>query len=249
MSRLLKNVQSLISESRHEYSDNLGKGYHGAVDVKVHGEPKKGENQKTADDIYREMHKTVRKITGADPEMVKHYLDSGHGRKLADAHNDQARKKLAPSHTHKYIKQDFEAFSQRYNKNMFESDELQERAEQQHRVMVTYIDGKDPRKAVRERKVQVRAVSRDHALEQAHKTMTADGHEVLQTKHHSIHEEEQMKPSDIIKRVVKEEFRTKSADKRPVAVRTASGKLIVKNVPRKQDIVHPGGREKDDSPY
>ena len=72
---------------------NPGGGYHGACG--------------TADDMYSDMHKHVKNLTDADDKTVKHYLDSGHGEKLAGREQD-----------HDYIKADFKKFMKYYRPEM-----------------------------------------------------------------------------------------------------------------------------------
>jgi len=72
---------------------NPGKGYHGACG--------------TADEKYEEMHKHVKNLTDGDDKTVKHYLDSGHGEKLAGREED-----------HDHIKSDFNKFMKYYRPEM-----------------------------------------------------------------------------------------------------------------------------------
>jgi hypothetical protein len=72
---------------------NPGKGYHGACG--------------TADEKYEEMHKHVKNLTDGDDKTVKHYLDSGHGEKLAGREED-----------HDHIKSDFKKFMKYYRPEM-----------------------------------------------------------------------------------------------------------------------------------
>jgi len=75
---------------------NPGKGYHGACG--------------TADEKYEEMHKHVKNLTDGDDKTVKHYLDSGHGEKLAGREED-----------HDHIKSDFKKFMKYYRPEMNDS--------------------------------------------------------------------------------------------------------------------------------
>ena len=72
---------------------NPGNGYHGACG--------------TADEKYAEMHKHVKNLTDGDDKTVKHYLDSGHGEKLAGREAD-----------HEHIKADFKKFMKYYRPEM-----------------------------------------------------------------------------------------------------------------------------------
>ena len=72
---------------------NPGNGYHGACE--------------TPDDKYEEMHKHVKNLTDGDDKTVKHYLDSGHGEKLAGREDD-----------HDHIKSDFKKFMKYYRPEM-----------------------------------------------------------------------------------------------------------------------------------
>jgi len=72
---------------------NPGKGYHGACG--------------TADEKYEQMHKHVKNLTDGDDKTVKHYLDSGHGEKLAGREAD-----------HDHIKADFKKFMKYYRPEM-----------------------------------------------------------------------------------------------------------------------------------
>jgi hypothetical protein len=75
---------------------NPGGGYHGACG--------------TPDDMYDDMHKHVKNLTDGDDKTVKHYLDSGHGKKLAGREQD-----------HDHIKADFKKFMKYYRPEMHDS--------------------------------------------------------------------------------------------------------------------------------
>jgi hypothetical protein len=75
---------------------NPGGGYHGACG--------------TPDDMYDDMHKHVKNLTDGDDKTVKHYLDSGHGEKLAGREQD-----------HDHIKADFKKFMKYYRPEMHDS--------------------------------------------------------------------------------------------------------------------------------
>ena len=95
---------------------NPGKGYHGSC--------------ATPDDKYEDMHKHVKNLTDADDKTVKHYLDSGHGEKLAGKEDD-----------HEHIKKDFKKFMKYYRPEMHnpkpavkeEVEELDEKSDQARR--------------------------------------------------------------------------------------------------------------------
>ena len=108
--------RSRIAEELDEEvkTGNEGRGYH--------GEHPSG----TADKKYSATHATVKKVAGEaghlktakQPNtMVKHYLDSQHGRHLAGREGD-----------HEYIKKDFGKFAKSYKPEMHESVELEEKA-------------------------------------------------------------------------------------------------------------------------
>ena len=90
-------------------SGNKGNGYHGQHDSEV------------ADKKYSAMHTKVKKIAGEAGHlrdakkpnvMVKHYLDSKHGRHLA-----------GNEHDHDYIKKDFGRFKNAYKSELHESED------------------------------------------------------------------------------------------------------------------------------
>lgn len=126
-----KNLHTLIAdlmESQHAISDNKGYGYHGTVDPKIHNGKSMRKDSPMHDDDhardhhYKKMHQTVRSLTGEHPKVVKHYLDSKHGRHLADVHNDNTTRRLAVSHVHNYIKKDFAKFKKHYKPDLFETE-------------------------------------------------------------------------------------------------------------------------------
>jgi hypothetical protein len=83
----------------HEASTgNPGAGYHGTVP--------------TADEKYEELHAHIKNLTDGDDKMVKHYLDSGHGTKLAGKEED-----------HAYIKSDFDKFMKYYRPKVYDTKE------------------------------------------------------------------------------------------------------------------------------
>lgn len=129
--KIYQVFEVLMTESQHAITDNPGRGFHGTVDLKVHASKKKPVNpNQTLDDEqqrakhYRNMHSMVRTVTGTDAKTAKHYLDSVHGRHLADVHNDNATRKLAASHVTNYIKKDFEKFKKHYKPELFEEEML-----------------------------------------------------------------------------------------------------------------------------
>lgn len=120
---LLKLIGDLV-ENQHSISDNPSYGYHGTIDPEVHIKPTKDGKKPEGSDhnakLYAKMHKRVREITGEHPKVAKHYLDSAHGRHLADVHNDNAKKKLTDNHITNYIKKDFAKFKKNYKPDLFE---------------------------------------------------------------------------------------------------------------------------------
>jgi hypothetical protein len=125
-----------LNESRHAISDNPGRGYHGTVDLKTHAPkppknpvkkkpgaaaPQKPDEQEERAKHYKKMYKLVRDTTGADAQTAKHYLDSVHGRHLADLHNDVVTHGLAMSNVTDHIKKHFASFKQNYKPELFES--------------------------------------------------------------------------------------------------------------------------------
>ena len=94
-------------------SGNKGYGYHGQ------------HPSETADKEYSKAHATVKKVAGAAGHlkdakkpnvMVKHYLDSKHGRHLADV----------GTHDHEYIKKDFGKFKKNYKPELHEAANFDE---------------------------------------------------------------------------------------------------------------------------
>ena len=94
-------------------SGNKGYGYHGQ------------HPSETADKEYSKAHATVKKVAGAAGHlkdakkpnvMVKHYLDSKHGRHLADV----------GTHDHEYIKKDFGTFKKNYKPELHEAANFDE---------------------------------------------------------------------------------------------------------------------------
>lgn len=92
-------------------SGNKGYGYHGQ------------HSSETADKEYAKAHSTVKKVAGAAGHlrdakkpnvMVKHYLDSRHGRHLADV----------GTHDHEYIKKDFGKFKKSYKESDFTKESV-----------------------------------------------------------------------------------------------------------------------------
>lgn len=92
-------------------SGNKGYGYHGA------------HPSETADKEYAKAHATVKKVAGSAGHlkdakkpnvMVKHYLDSRHGRHLADVGTND----------HEYIKKDFGKFKKSYKESDFSKESV-----------------------------------------------------------------------------------------------------------------------------
>lgn len=132
-----KNLLALIGdlmENQHAISDNPSHGYHGTIDPETHIKPGKDGKKPEGSDhnakLYAKMHKRVREITGEHPKVAKHYLDSVHGRHLADVHNDNAKKKLTDNHITDYIKKDFAKFKKHYKPDLFEAELLDTGAEE-----------------------------------------------------------------------------------------------------------------------
>jgi hypothetical protein len=100
---------------------NPGNGYHGACG--------------TADEKYEEMHKHVKNLTDGDDKTVKHYLDSGHGEKLAGREED-----------HDHIKSDFKKFMKYYRPEMNTSKPVVQEAAVQKGVNVDDVNaaGQEP---------------------------------------------------------------------------------------------------------
>ena len=65
---------------------------------------------------FKSMHKMVKGLVRADDDMVTNYLDSTHGRHLADAERDVSAMKLKD-----YIKKDFAKFKKDYDPKLFEA--------------------------------------------------------------------------------------------------------------------------------
>jgi len=133
-----RNYLQIISEaSQHSISDNPGYGFHGTVDPKLHASKKPLPGGQKSDDEgvrasqYKKMHAQVRSATGADAKTAKHYLDSVHGRHLADVHNDVKQRGLATSHVTNHIKKDFEKFKKHYKPELFEADNGEQEAVEQ----------------------------------------------------------------------------------------------------------------------
>lgn len=129
INKTINKIFEDLMESQHSISDNKGYGYHGTVKPEIHNSKRKnsplqGDEERARNHHYKTMHGTVRSLTGEHPKVVKHYLDSKHGRHLADVHNDNTEKRLAVGHVHKYIKKDFANFKKHYKPDMFE--ELQD---------------------------------------------------------------------------------------------------------------------------
>lgn len=123
--KLLELAMDLM-ESQHAITDNPGRGYHGTVDPKIHNSkskssPLNGDEERARAHHYKKMHGLVRSLTGDHPKIVKHYLDSVHGRHLADVHNDNNHRKLSVGNVHNYIKKDFASFKRHYRPTHFES--------------------------------------------------------------------------------------------------------------------------------
>ena len=105
-----KPVKEEIELDEAVESGNKGYGYHGQHDSEV------------ADKKYSAMHAKVKKIAGEAGHlrdakkpnvMVKHYLDSRHGRHLAGLEHD-----------HEYIKKDFGKFKKSYKESGFAKESI-----------------------------------------------------------------------------------------------------------------------------
>jgi hypothetical protein len=100
----LKKFKDMVDKRQIEEATtgNPGGGYHGT--------------HVSADDRYDEIHAHVKNLTDADDKTVKHYLDSGHGTRLAGKEED-----------HAYIKKDFDKFMKYYRPKSYEKkDKIQE---------------------------------------------------------------------------------------------------------------------------
>ncbi len=100
----LKKFKDMVDKRQIEEAatGNPGGGYHGT--------------HVSADDRYDEIHAHVKNLTDADDKTVKHYLDSGHGTRLAGKEED-----------HAYIKKDFDKFMKYYRPKSYEKkDKIQE---------------------------------------------------------------------------------------------------------------------------
>ncbi len=96
----LKKFKDMVDKRQIEEAatGNPGGGYHGT--------------HVSADDRYDEIHAHVKNLTDADDKTVKHYLDSGHGTRLAGKEED-----------HAYIKKDFDKFMKYYRPKSYEKKE------------------------------------------------------------------------------------------------------------------------------
>lgn len=89
-----------VNELFESKTGNPSRGYH--------GEWKTGEG----DSKFKEMVALVRKLTNAGAKEVTHYLDSVHGRHLADIEKNG-------DDLNAYITKDFKRFMKRYNPEHF----------------------------------------------------------------------------------------------------------------------------------
>lgn len=105
-----RDVKESVELEEAVESGNKGYGYHGQHDSDV------------ADKAYSKAHATVKKVAGEAGHlkdakkpnvMVKHYLDSRHGRHLAGLEHD-----------HEYIKKDFGKFKKSYKESDFAKEGL-----------------------------------------------------------------------------------------------------------------------------
>lgn len=79
---------------------NEGRGYHGEW-------PSKDAAKK-----FAAAHRRIKKLMKADDSVVTHYLDSTHGRHLADTEKDS-------KDDDEYVSKDFNKFLKRYNPEHF----------------------------------------------------------------------------------------------------------------------------------
>lgn len=242
---------SIVNESQHSISDNPGYGYHGAVDLKVHASKKKpvAGAQKPDDEAqrakhYKTMHSLVRSTTGADAKVAKHYLDSVHGRHLADLHNDVGLRKLSANHVTNHIKKDFAKFQKHYKPGLFEgatgeiemSDNNLDEISQELRKSYLHhaqkdVDFKNKRAGEDEKAGRhlgaltdrMHAISRENKMDKAKKKLKEEtrGQKVL--------------------RIVQE---ARSADKKTVLT-TVNGKKEFIQRTRKDELVDAGGKDKE----
>lgn len=90
-----------LQELFESKTGNEGRGYHGEWD------------SQEAAAKFKDMHARVRKITGAAEKEATHYLDSVHGRHVADIEKDD-------DDVDSYIVKDFKRFKKTYKPEHFE---------------------------------------------------------------------------------------------------------------------------------
>lgn len=127
---IIRAVSKLAKEELEEAveSGNKGYGYHGQ---------QHGKSEAEADKAYSKTHANVKKVAGAAGHlrdakkpnvMVKHYLDSRHGRHLAGLERDQ-----------EYIKKDFGKFKKSYKESDYVNENVEQIDEISKETLKSYI--------------------------------------------------------------------------------------------------------------